>query len=73
MSVLTEVLKDLAKMFAADARMSFAALALVALAWGVTVALPGDGLVAGLVLALGAAGVLLGAVAAAARAAARKD
>ena len=70
MSVLGEVAKDLGKMFVADARMSAAALAVVAIAWGA--ARLGSGPLAGAVLALGALAVLLVGVARAARAARRR-
>lgn len=72
MGVLGEVLKDLLKMFWADARMSAAALAVVALAWGVARWAGGPGLAAGAALALGALAVLVASVASAARAAARR-
>lgn len=67
MTVFEEVARDLVKMFVADARMSAAVLAVVALAWGALALLHAPGLAAGALLALGCLAVLLASVASAAR------
>lgn len=72
MTVFEEVARDLVKMFVADARMTAAVLAVVALVWATMALAHAPGLAAGALLALGCLGVLLASVASAARAARKR-
>ena len=62
MSIMVEVARELLGMFMADARLTAATLALVAIVAGVVRALPAEPLWGGAVLVLGCLAILVGAV-----------
>ncbi len=67
MTVLEEVARDLAGMFVADARLTAAVLAVVALSWAALDVARAPGLVGGALLVFGSLAVLLASVVSAAR------
>jgi hypothetical protein len=67
MRLIVDVVKELVSMFLADARLSMATLALVAIVAGLVVALPMESLVSGGILLLGCLAILVEAAAREAR------
>jgi hypothetical protein len=67
MRLIVDVVKELVSMFLADARLSMATLALVAIVAGLVVALPMESLVSGGILVLGCLAILVEAAAREAR------